>query len=170
MKQLFLLLVFFTAVALHTHAQSETELYNKALALKKERKCVEAIPVLLKVLELNPANSKALSDLGWCYNEKKEFDKAIPHLQKAILADSSNALAYAEIGYSYYSTQQYGVAIGNFNIANRLNPKAETTLYYLGLCFVRVNSKAEAVKKYNELALMNSSYAGKLLDEIKAMK
>jgi tetratricopeptide (TPR) repeat protein len=146
------------------------ELYNKALILKKERKCAEAIPILLKVTELKPNHSKALADLGWCYNETKQFDQAIPQLQKAILADSSDATAYGEIGYSFYSIQQYSTAIGHLNNANHLKPKTEITIYYLGLCFVRLNSKADAVKKYNELSLMNSSYAGKLLEEIKAMK
>jgi tetratricopeptide (TPR) repeat protein len=167
----FFLILFFLGCFFQLIAQGDaTELYNKALALKKERKCSEAIPVLLKVLELKPSNTKALNDIGWCYNETKQFDKAIPQLQKAIQIDSSDAGAYAEIGYSYYSIKMYSLAIGNLNLANRLNPKVETTLYYLGLSFVRLNSKADAVKKYNELSLMNSSYAGKLLEEIKAMK
>jgi tetratricopeptide (TPR) repeat protein len=158
------------SAAMNIKAQSETELLNKALAFKKERKCTEAIPLLQKLLELNPQHIKALNELGWCLNENKQYTKAIAYLQKAIQIDSVNAFAFAEIGYSYYSIQEYTVAIGNLNIADKLNPKIETTIYYLGLCFVRLNSKAGAVKKYNELALLNSSYAGKLLDEIKAMK
>ncbi|HEX4957411.1 MAG TPA: tetratricopeptide repeat protein [Lacibacter sp.] len=170
MKQV-LSIVFFLAVSVQVLAQADVqELYNQALALKKERKCTEAIPVLLKVTELRPNYAKALADLGWCYNETKQFDKAIPQLQKALLADSTDAIAYSEIGYSYYSIQQYATAIGHLNNANYLKPRTETTIYYLGLCFVRLNSKTEAVKRYNELSLMNSSYAGKLLEEIKLMK
>jgi tetratricopeptide (TPR) repeat protein len=170
MKQL-LAIVFFLSVAFQLQAQVDVnELYNKALALKKERKCAEAIPVLIKLIELKPDHSKALIDLGWCYNETKEFAQAISRLQKALLIDSVNATAFAEIGYSYYSIEQYTTAIGNLNSANHFKPKTETTIYYLGLCFVRLNAKAEAVKKYNELSLLNSSYAGKLLEEIKGMK
>lgn len=170
MKKLFAI-VFFLMMSVAVTAQVDiNELYNKALALKKERKCAEAIPILLKVTELKPNHSKALADLGWCYNETKQFDQAIPQLQKAILADSVDATAHGEIGYAYYSIQQYSTAIGHLNNANHLKPKTETTIYYLGLCFVRLNSKPEAVKRYNELSLMNSSYAGKLLEEIKGMK
>lgn len=170
MKRVMFVALMIGCALLQVQAQSETELYAKAQALKKERKCGEALPLLLKALEQKPNDSKLLNDIGWCYNETRQFEKAITHLQKSIQVDSVNATAYAEIGYSYYSIQMYTVAIGNLNIANTLQPKIETTLYYLGLCFVRLNSKADAVKKYNELSLMNSSYAGKLLDEIKAMK
>lgn len=170
MKQ-FLAIIFFFSSAFEVMAQTDVnDLYNKALNLKKERKCAEAIPLLLKIIELKPEYTKALTDLGWCYNETKAFDKAVPVLQKAIILDSVNAVAFAEIGYTFYSIQQYTTAVGNLNSANYLKPKTETTLYYLGLCFVRLNAKTEAVKKYNELALMNSSYAGKLLEEIKAMR
>ncbi len=170
MKQ-FISIVFFLIVSVQLTAQVDVnELYNKAIALKKERKCAEAIPLLLKVTELKPTQPKVFTDLGWCYNETKQFDQAITSLQKAVLADSSDATAHGEIGYSYYSIQQYTVAIGHLNISNQLKPKTETTTYYLGLCFVKLNGKADAVKKYNELSLMNSSYAGKLLEEIKNMK
>ena len=170
MKRILFVAFILSCVFFEARAQSEAELYAKTQVLKKERKCGEAIPLLLKMLEQKPNDTKLLNDVGWCYNETKQFEKAITHLQKAIQIDSSNATAHAEIGYSYYSTQMYTVAIANLNIANTYQPKTETTLYYLGLCFVRLNSKADAVKKYNELSLMNSSYAGKLLDEIKAMK
>jgi tetratricopeptide (TPR) repeat protein len=167
----FLTIFFFLSCSAGLMAQADvTELYNKAQALKKERKCAEAIPVLLKIVEQKPNHTKASTDLGWCYNETKQFDQAIPHLQKALVIDSSDAVAHGELGYSYYSIQQYTIAIGHLNNANFLKPKTETTIYYLGLCFVRLNAKPEAVKKYNELSLMNSSYAGKLLEEIKGMK
>ncbi|MFN5136445.1 MAG: tetratricopeptide repeat protein, partial [Chitinophagaceae bacterium] len=79
----FFLILFFLGCFFQLIAQGDaTDLYNKARALKKERKCYEAIPVLLKVLELKPSNTKALNDIGWCYNETKQFDKAIPQLQK----------------------------------------------------------------------------------------
>ncbi len=167
----FFFIVFILSCCLHQlNAQTEADLYTKAQVLKKERKCNEALPLMLKALEQKPNDSKLLSDIGWCFNEIKQFDKAITHLQKSIQSDSSNTTAYAEIGYSYYSIKMYSMAISNLNIANTLQPKTETTLYYLGLCFVRISSKADAVKKYNELSLMNSNYAGKLLNEIKAMK
>ncbi|MBX9784811.1 MAG: tetratricopeptide repeat protein [Chitinophagaceae bacterium] len=170
MKQLILIIVVVCFGTFQLQAQADAELYNKALAFKKERKCAEAIPVLLKLLELKPDHSKALNDIGWCYNETAQFAKAVPHLQKAIALDSTDASAFGEIGYSYYSLQQYDLSVEHLNKANQFKPKTETTVYYLGLCYVKKNNKAEAVKKYNELSLMNSSYAGKLLEEIKEMK
>lgn len=170
MKQLTFIIFLACFGTFQLQAQTETELYNKAHAFKKERKCAEAIPVLLKLLELKPDHSKALNDIGWCYNETAQFSKAIPHLQKALALDSTDAMALGEIGYTYYSLQQYDLSLEHLNKANEFKPKTETTLYYLGLCYVKKINKAEAVKKYNELSLMNSSYAGKLLEEIKAMK
>ena len=171
MKKIVLLIVAFCFFTVQLQAQADvTELYNKALLLKKERKCAEAIPVLQKIIELKPDYSKALLDLGWCYNEIKQFAKAISPLQKVIDIDSTDANAWGEIGYTYYSLQSFDTAVEHLTKANLLKPKTETTLYYLGLCYVGKSNKAEAVKKYNELSLLNSSYAGKLLDEIKGMK
>ncbi len=171
MKQFLFILFSFCFSAVQLQAQTDvTELYNKALTLKKERKCAEAIPVLQKIIELKPDYLKALLDLGWCYNETKQFVKAIPYLKNAMALDSMDAVACGEIGYTYYSLQSIDTAVEHLTKANLLKPKTETTLYYLGLCYVKKANKAEAVKKYNELSLLNSSYAGKLLEEIKGMK
>lgn len=171
MKQFLLILFSFCFSSVQLQAQTDvTELYNKALLLKKERKCAEAIPVLQKIIEMKPDYSKVLLDLGWCFNETKQFAKAMSYLQKLIALDSTDAIAWGEIGYTYYSLQSIDTAVEHLTKANLLKPKTETTLYYLGLCYIRKSNKAEAVKKYNELSLLNSSYAGKLLEEIKDMK
>lgn len=171
MKKILIAIVIVSFHALHVQAQGNvSELFNNALALKKERKCTEIVPLLLKVTASKPDFSKAFYELGWCYNELSQFDKAVPVLQKALNLDSTDYLIWSEAGYSYYSLQQFDTAITFLTKANLLKPKTETTLYYLGLCYVNKTNKAEAVKKYNELSLISSSYAGKLLEAIKAMK
>jgi len=160
--------------------------YNKALDLNPsfakayavradlykdaQKNTAAALVDYLKALEFDSITVKTYYWIGWCYNDLHQFEKAIPYLQKAIGFEKQNYLSYAEIGFAYFSLNQIDKAVEHLLIADRLKPNFETTLYYLGICYVRQNKKPDAVKKYNELVLQNSSYAGTLLNEIKKMK
>ncbi len=108
--------------------------------------------------------------IGWCYNDLGRFSEALPYLQKAIELDNRNELYYTEIGFSCFSLERYDEALLHLQKADALKPDLETTLYYLGMCYVKQNKKADALKKYNELNAMKSTYATGLLNEIKLMK
>lgn len=124
----------------------------------------------LKVLELDTSGMKIYYWVGWCYNDLGKYELAIPYLKKAITFEKQNYLSYSEIGFSFYSLAKYNEAIQYLLKADELKPKFETTLYYLGMCYVKTGKKADAVKKYNELVAAGSEYGINLLNEIKNMK
>jgi len=122
------------------------------------------------VADLDIRNKKAQYWSGWCYNELKNFKSAIPYLKNVIATDSTDRLAYSELGYSSYSLGNYTEAISYLKKTETLpGPRIETATYYLGLCYVQVRQKQEAIKKYNELVLMGSELATGLLAEIRGM-
>lgn len=129
-----------------------------------------ALEDYLKALEYDSTTVKVYYWVGWCYNDLGQFEKAIPYLQKAISFEKQNYLSYSEIGFSCFSLGRYSEAVEYLSRADLLKPKFETTVYYLGLCYVKQNLKQDAVKKYNELVLLGSEYAISLLNEIKNMK
>lgn len=271
-KLIIFLLVFCYTVPGFAQTDGADELYRKALLLKKDNKCNEAIGLLRNAIELNPSFAEAMYELGWCYNETQQyklalpvlakgrqllpndyrviyeegfakahsglpdeamddynkviilnpsfarvyiaradlykdakentgaaladylksikydsstvkvyywigwcyndlglFEKAIPYLQKAISFEKQNYLSYSEIGFTFFSMGRYAEALEQLSRADLLKPKFETTIYYLGLCYVKQKNKPDAVKKYNELVLLGSEYAISLLNEIKNM-
>lgn len=129
-----------------------------------------ALADYVKSLEYDTTTVKVYYWIGWCYNDLGQFEKAIPYLQKAILFEKQNYLSYSEIGFSWFSLGRYSEAVEQLSRADQLNPKFETTVYYLGLCYVKQSRKPDAVKKYNDLVLLGSEYAISLLNEIKNMK
>jgi tetratricopeptide (TPR) repeat protein len=92
------------------------------------------------------------------------------YLQKVITADPGNPLASFELGFAFYSLNRYDEAIGAFKPALDSKPKPEIAVFYTGMCRVKTNNKSEALNKYNELVILNSSYAANLLTEIQKMK
>ncbi len=128
-----------------------------------------ALADYLKSIEYDSSSAKVYYWIGWCYNDLGLFEKAVPYLQKAITFEKQNYLSYSEIGFAYFSLGRYAEAIEMLTRADQLKPKFETTLYYLGLCYVKQKNKPDAVKKYNELVLLGSEYAISLLNEIKNM-
>lgn len=129
-----------------------------------------ALADFLKALSLDSTESKIHYRIGWCYNDLGKFNEAVPYLQKAIGFEEQNYLSYSELGFSLFSLNRMEEALQRLNKANELKPGFETTVYYIGMCHVKQNKKADAVQKYNELVKLNSSYAASLLNEIKLMK
>jgi len=48
---------------------------------------IKALEVYKKVLELDPKSLTSWGDLGFCYNNRQEYDKAIEACKKALEID-----------------------------------------------------------------------------------
>ncbi|MBI1344551.1 MAG: tetratricopeptide repeat protein [Terrimonas sp.] len=136
----------------------------------KKHDVKEALKWYRDVLRLDKGNKKANYWAGWCCNELKYFSEAIPYLEKVVSIDTVYYLGFAELGYSLYATGKYQEALIHLKKAEKAEPRIETSLYYSGLCYIKTGQKQEAIKKYNELTLMESELAVGLLAEIQAMK
>lgn len=137
---------------------------------EKNSNTTEAIYWYRKALEVDSNHKKTNYWIGWCYNGIKNYDSAIYYLQKVLMVEPSNPLASVELGYAYYSLNRFNEAIDAFKPALASAPKPELAVFYAGMSLVKNGSKAEALDKYNELVILNSSYATQLLSEIQKMK
>jgi tetratricopeptide (TPR) repeat protein len=134
----------------------------------KDNKC--ALSYYLKASKIDETNKKNNYWIGWCYNESEKFDSAVYYLQKVVVADAGNPLASVELGFALYSLNRFDDALSAFKPALESKPKQEMAVFYTGMCRVKTNNKSEALNKYNELVILNSSYAANLLTEIQKMK
>ena len=143
----------------------------KAELMKDQLKDVAAaLQLFIKAADLDTGNAKNFYWAGWCCNELGQPLKAIPFLTKAAENLSYRALAFSETGFSYYSLGNYILALDFLTKSDNIRPKMELNLFYMGMCYVKQGNKPLAVKKYNELVLLESDYAISLLNEIKNMK
>ena len=136
---------------------------------KDEKKDLdEALKNFFKSLDINPQNKKTNYLIGWCYNEKQHYNDAVPYLKKALEIDKEYIVAITELGYCDYALQNYNDALKQFNRANSIN-KTELSSYYAGLCYVGLKKKEDALRTYEDLKSMNSSYTEKLKKKIDAL-
>lgn len=141
------------------------DLYREKLNNPKQ-----ALNYYLKASKIDSNHKKSNYWIGWCYNESEKFDSAIFYLQKVVEIDPSNTPVSIELGFAFYSLNRFSEAVNAFKPALIAKPKPELALFYTAMCFVKTGNKEEALMKYNELAILNSPYAAKLLHEIEQMK
>jgi tetratricopeptide (TPR) repeat protein len=128
-----------------------------------------ALADFLKAFSIDSTEKKLHYRIGWCYNDLGKFAEALPYLQKAINFEEQNYLSHSELGFTLFSLNRFDEAVVHLQKANSLKAGFETTVYYLGMCFVKQQKKQEALQKYNELVQLNSNYAPGLLKGIKEM-
>ena len=128
----------------------------------------EALKSFFKSLDINSQNKKTNYLIGWCYNEKGRYNDAVTYLKKALEIDKEYVNAMTELGYCDYALQNYNDALRQFNRAISIN-KTEVSLYYAGLSYTGLKKKDDALRMYEELKAMNSSYSDKLKKKIDAL-
>jgi len=115
---------------------------NRGAKLLQRGKVQEAIPLLERAHELEPASVPALITLGGAYIVAGRHKKAVPLLEAARDAEPDNAMVWINLGAAYLGNpvlatdEQQMRAINAFEKALELNPAAPSVHYNLGLIFV----------------------------------
>lgn len=100
-KKALILLVFVVASGRLLSQDNQLEQwYQQALLLKQQQNCREAIPLLEKILQQNPAYKETVYELGWCYNEMKQFSKALEVFQLKPSITAADYRLFYERAYS----------------------------------------------------------------------
>ncbi len=112
--------------------------------------------------------SRALPDLriGETYLEAKDYTKAIGPLQSAARLEPNNWEPLASMGLAYYEQKQYQQSIDALQQSVARSSTIPGTHYYLGLNYVALGNKAQAMQEYEQLKTMKSDFAEKSVTEI----
>lgn len=152
-----------------THAPALTtraDLYRVQL-----QNSAEALAWYQQAIAAAPDSGYNYAWAGWCCNDQGRFAEALPFLQQALQkAPEQQAFILAEWGFALYGLSNYTQAKEQLQRALAADPNYATAYYYLGLCHVREGDKGAAVKQYNQLVLLKSTYATTLLQQIRSMK
>lgn len=134
----------------------------------------KAIHAYSKVLELNPGNLNAKSDLGVLYAEgTNEPMKGITLLREVVAENPDHEMAQMNLGFLSFKSNQYEKAIERFDKVLYINPARIDMHIYKAQTYRQMNQNDKAIKEL-ELFIASSdnkemvSEALKLIEELKA--
>ena len=118
----------------------------------------KAIGSYAKVLEFNPENLNAKTDLGACYADgTSEPMKGIMMLREVVEKDPNHEMAQYNLGMLSVKSGQLDKAIERFNKVLTINPERHEVHYYLGQVFLQKGDTADAIREY-ELFIRTANY------------
>lgn len=107
----------------------------------------KAIDCYSRVLEINPRNLKAKTDLGMVYAENtSEPMKGITLLREVVEADPNHEMAQLNLGYLSMKSGQTDKARERFTKVLEINPARIDMYVYIGESFAREGKRDEAIK------------------------
>lgn len=119
---------------------------------------VKAIDSYTKVLEFNPENLNAKTDLGACYADgTSEPMKGIMMLREVVEKNPEHEMAQYNLGMLSVKSGQLDKAIERFNKVLTINPKRHEVHYYLGQVFLQKGDTTTAIREY-ELFIKSANY------------
>ena len=119
----------------------------------------KAIASYSKVLEFNPANLDAKTDLGVCYVEgSSEPMKGIMMLRDVVKEKPDHEMAQLNLGFLSVKSGQYAKAIERFNIVMKINPKRTDIYYFLGRTYYEEGKKDSALLWLEKLKAKSDDY------------
>lgn len=131
-------------------ASNEYMLTNLAAAAIYIGKYEEAEWALSKILDDNPANVKALVNMGLCKQGKNEFEAAISYYDKAMIYVPDDAYAWNNRGYAYYMQGDYKSALNDIEKSLSIDPSNSYAYKNKALVLIAMGKKKDACKNLEQ--------------------
>ncbi len=129
-----------------------------------------------KVVEINPKNLNARTDLGVCLSESLTNPmEGIQMLRQVVLEDPKHEVAQTNLALLDIKSGQFDKAIARLDTVLKINPKNIIVLTYLGDVYLRTGNKAKALDYYGQFrdqttdTLMKTQMI-RYIDEVKRRK
>ena len=104
----------------------------------------------LKVLQINPQNTAALSRLADLFAGKGDYTRALDFAEKAAASDRTSALAQFTLGTQYANSNRIPESIVSFAAATRLDPQFGLAHRALGEALIKNNAPIDAIASLNK--------------------
>jgi protein O-GlcNAc transferase len=106
---------------------------KRSVALAKEGRYREALPLALRRVELEPDSAPAHRELGCCYQRTGQPADAMKQFTRAINLAPNNACYYNDLGLVCFEMRLLAEAQGAFQEVLRLTPDSAVAYTHLGL-------------------------------------
>jgi len=111
----------------------------------------KAVAAYQRVLEVDPANAKALSALAEIFVQKKDDKKALETFDKLESLAPSDANLKIKTAIIYYEQKQYDKAVEKFRDVLRDNPNDDRIIYYMGVIQENLKKDDEARAEFEKI-------------------
>lgn len=129
------------------------------------------------VLEIDSARNNMANDsmhklclynIAWCYNSKKEYPKAFAWAVKGLDRYPTYGVLYNEMGHAIHMGKLFQEGIAQLNKYLAI-AEMEKPLLYLGLIYIEIKDKEQAMVQYNRMLKLNTRMAENLKKKIDAL-
>ena len=127
------------------------ELYNKAVALRKDGQHIDlnqVLDYLNQTIRLDPNFVWAYAHRGFTYYELGQSQRAIEDYSHAIRLDPNFVLAYSGRGFTYFGLGQNQRAIEDYSKTIHLDPNNAHAYFIRGLAYEQLGQFQRAIKDY----------------------
>jgi tetratricopeptide (TPR) repeat protein len=125
-------------------------LYQRATQEINNKNFTQAIATLRSVVEADPKDFPAWTDLGMVYFIQKDLEAAENSYSSAINAKPDHVLALVSLGRVRLARKNNEGAIEALETALKVDPKSATANYFLGEAYLALKKGSKAVGYLNE--------------------
>jgi len=138
-------------------------LLHRAEMDKEESRFAEAVPLLEKVIALEPALPITYLQLGTALTSLKDFEKAVPVLRKAAEMRPDLTIPRYQLGIALFETGDIPGAITQLEVAVSRSPQWPEALFLLGTAYARADRVPDAISKYKKVIELRPKHYGAYL-------
>jgi tetratricopeptide (TPR) repeat protein len=114
----------------------------------------EAIPLLLRAVELDPKSKQGYNDLGLAYLRMRQFTEAETAFHKQLEINALDEHAYHYLGLALQQEQKFPEAAAAYRKQLEINPLDPVTRAALGALFLEQHEYSEAVPELDKAAVL----------------
>jgi len=122
----------------------------------------EAIENLEKAIEIDPNNTRALSNLGLFYsnradqnNSNDDYSKGVEYFEKIVEIDPGNVSIIQRLAYSYDKLGETEKALGAYDKAIEAFPENPDLYFNKAATIYKLGKNEEAIQLFNKVIEMN---------------
>jgi tetratricopeptide (TPR) repeat protein len=135
-------------------------LFNRALALQKDRRYPAAIAEWRKALEMSPGDARALNNLAFNLAQEGKLDEAIADWRKALADDDDYAEVHTNLARALYKVGRPDEAIAHWRKALEIRPGDGQAHDNIGVALMQQGNLAEAIPHLQKAVDINRADAG----------
>lgn len=129
-----------------------TDKRDIAINFMQQQKYSEAVPLFLKLIDVNPNDSSLYYMLGQCYRFTNNLSKSVEYLSKATYLNSNEPEFFLALGIAHQLTGDYEQAVSTLEQAIKLEPNLFTAYNSIGLTYRKLGMFHEALDWYSRAA------------------
>ncbi len=132
------------------------QISSKLMSKEKNQK---AIPILNKLVDLDPNDVNSRFKLGLAYFSNGLFEDAITHIVEAIALDPENDSYHFQLGRIYEENKAWKKALESYNNALKINPDDAEIHYRMGVVYDNLEDFKKAIITFSKAIDLNPKEA-----------